>query len=258
MNNKQKLTLLALSLLMTGTCINAQVENSPNENSTPYELLSSYYNNEFKPFKKSDWYLGLAFSLNNKKSTNSQGLIQTTVDGDKLDYDLLFKAGYFFADYGMVGVNFNYYQSKFTGLLFQDPDTIQSNSMSRGYAISPNIRASIPLTANERLSFFVGLGLNFGLETTNSRDTKHLDEIAKKYITVYNFGLGVTPGVTFFAMENFAVEIGLNVFAYGLSIIDTETDGSDQSQVIKQNLNLSIDLFTLELGLSYYFGANNK
>lgn len=255
---RKTLTLLLVSLMMTHTFLNAQVQDSLAVNNTPYDLLSSYYNSGFKPFKKSNWYVGLAFSLDSKKSTNSQGLVQTIVDGDNLDYSLLFKGGYYFADYGMVGVDFNYYQSKFTGLLFQDPDTVQSNSISRGYAITPNIRASIPLTPNERLSFFVGLGLNFGLETTNSRNTKHLDEITKQYKTVYNFGLGVTPGITFFAMENFAVEIGLNIFGYGLSIIDTETDGSDQAQVIKQKLNLSIDLLTLELGLSYYFGANSN
>jgi hypothetical protein len=40
---------------------------------TPYELLSSYYENDFKPFKKKNWYTGLAFSLSDRKSTNTSG-----------------------------------------------------------------------------------------------------------------------------------------------------------------------------------------
>ena len=258
MNRKQKTILLVLSLMMTLTYLNAQVQDSISAKSTPYDLLSTYYKSDFKPFKKNNWYVGLAFSLDDKKSTNSEGLVQTIVDGDNLDYNLLFKGGYFYSDYGMVGLDFSYYQNKFTGLLFQDPDTVQSNSITRGYAFTPNMRASIPLIPSERLSFFVGLGVNFGLETTNTRNTKYVDEITKSYITVYNFGLNITPGITFFAMENFAVELGLNIFGYNVSISDTKNDGSDLGRVVKQKLDLSINLLTIELGLSYYFGAKNN
>jgi len=257
MIRKSKIVLLVLSLILTNIDIKAQEPDSITVSSTPYDLLSSYYESEFKPFSKGNWYVGLAFSLDDKSSTNKQGLLQTIVDGNSLDYNLLLKTGYYFNDYGMVGLDFNYYQSKFTGDLLQDQDTIQSNSMSRGYAVTPNIRASIPLTPNERLSFYVGLGLKFGLETANKRNIRYLDEVTKTYTTIYNFGIGVTPGITFFAMENFAVEVGLNVFGYNLSISDIETNGTDQSQVVRQKLNLSLDLLSLELGLAYYFGANN-
>lgn len=254
----RKIGFLVLSLLMSSFFLYAQENVAGSDNKTPYDLMSSYYTDRFKPFKKKNWYVGLAFALNDKQSTNAPGLLQTTLEGADLDYKLLFKGGYYFSDYGMAGLNFSYYEKKFTGTKFQDPDTIQSSSISRGYRFTPNIRASLPLTSNERLSFYVGLGLNFGYESAVKRDTKNIDEITKSYSTAYNLGFGVTPGLTFFAMENFALEIGLNIFSYNLSINDVQRNGVDESRIINQDLNLSINLLTLELGLAYYIGANNN
>ncbi len=225
---------------------------------SPYDLLSSYYENDFKPFEKGNWYVGLAFSLTDKQSENTQGLLQKTLDGDDLSYNLLFKGGYYTGDYGMVGLNVNYYQSKYERFLFRDPDTIQSNSLTRGFSFTPNLRTSVPLTANERLSFFTMVGLGFGIENSNSRSIMHVDEISKTLSTTYNFGLGISPGITFFAMENFAFEVQLNVLGYDLKVTETTIDGVEQSQDIRQNVNFSIDILSLELGLAYYFGTGNK
>lgn len=253
MKKSYKILLLSLTLLFTVQYTYSQ-ETDTVVNYTSYELLSSYYNgDDFKPFKKKTGYVGLAFSLHDQQSENNQGFVQDIIDGESLDYTILFKGGYYIADYSMIGFNFIYYQSKFEGLVFQDPDTIQSNTMTRGWGITPNLRTSIPLTANERLSFFVELNLMFGMEYTNSRKTKQVDDITKTYTTEYLFGAGISPGITFFAMEDFAFEVQLNILGYKLDVINSEIDGTEQSQVIKQKVNLDIDLITLQLGLAYYF-----
>ena len=105
---------------------------------TPYELMSSYYNQDFKPFKKKNAYVGLAFSLEDKKQTNTTNILETVIDGERLNYDISLKGGYYTGNYGMAGLNFNYYQRKFIGEVFRDPDTLQSNTISRGYAFTPN------------------------------------------------------------------------------------------------------------------------
>lgn len=220
---------------------------------TPYELLTSYYENDFKPFKKKNWYTGLAFSLDDRNASNTKGLLQNIIDGNELNYKIEVKGGYFTGDYGMVGLGIEYYQNKFAGQVFRDPDTLQSNSITRGYGITPFIRSAIPLTANERLSFFTAVGIGFGMATTNNRSIKNLDEIEKSYTTEYGFGIGLSPGVTFFAMENFAFEIQINVLGYDLSVKETTRNGTDVSRDVRQNVNFSIDLLSLDLGLSYYF-----
>lgn len=252
-----KITLL-IAFLFLGN-LHAMSQSSDEQTYTPYELLSSYYSSgNFSPFSKKNWYTGLAFSLNDEQSENTTGLIQDIINGENLNYNLTVKGGYYSKDYNMIGLNFSYYQKGFNGTVFQDPDTIQSNSLTRGYSFTPNLRSSIPLTKNQRLSFFVELDLVFGYATTLSRNTKYVDEISKTYTTEYTFGAGVSPGITFFAMEAFAFEIQLNVVGYKLDISDSEINGEEQSRVVNQKLNMDIDLLTLDLGLAYYFGANKK
>ncbi|WP_075604045.1 hypothetical protein [Saccharicrinis aurantiacus] len=220
---------------------------------SPYELLSSYYHNDFKPFKKGSWYVGMGFDFSDQKSLNTKGLLQNVLDGNDLNYSIQLKGGYYTGDYGMVGLNLEMYESEFVGMVFRDPDTLQTNSITRGYSIQPNIRSSVPLTRNERLSFFTMIGVGYGIELTNTRDIKNIDEISKTFSTTHNIGIGISPGVTFFAMENFAFEVQLNVLGYDVKITNTEIDGIEQSKDVRHNVNFNIDILSLDMGLAYYF-----
>lgn len=254
MKHPKRHILLLVSILSANLFVSGQ-ESTKAISPTPYELLSSYYQDDFKPFEKTTWYLGAAFSLGNSVQTNTKGLIQDVLDGKTTNYNISLKGGYFSGDYTMIGLDLGYYEKKFVGSVYQDPDTIQSNTITRGYSITPNLRASIPLTATERFSFFVAIGLDLGMSTTLDQDIKYLDQYARTYSNQYSFGIGFSPGITFFAMENFAFELQLNVFGYDIKITETNTEGLEPGRQVDQNLNFKIDLLTLELGLAYYFGA---
>ncbi|WP_321369630.1 hypothetical protein [uncultured Draconibacterium sp.] len=224
---------------------------------TPYDLLSSYYTDNFRPFQKGNFYAGLAFSVTDKRLTNTNYLFQQIVEGDRLDYDLLLKGGYYTGDYGMVIINFNYFQNRFGGTVFQDPDTLQSNTLKRGFAISPGFRSSVPLTPNERLSFYTEVGFTLGGSSSLTRKVKNIDEIDKIHKQEFFFGLGLSPGITFFAMENFAFEVQLNnVLGYQLNVAKSSTNDGPESKQVRQNVDFNINLLSLELGLAYYFGAD--
>lgn len=254
---KPIITLILIPLLVLITSQARGQEITEKEKSTPYELLSSYYNSgSFEPFAKKNWYLGLAFSLDDQQRVNTKGIIQDVINGDNLKYNVLLKGGFYSGKYNMIGVNVGYFQNGFNGVVFQDPDTIQSNNLTRGFSVVPNLRTSIPLTANQRLSFFVELDLVFDYSTTLSRQTQNIDDITKSYSTQYGLGVGISPGITFFAMEAFAFEIQLNVAGYKINVTDTDYNGLEQSRDIQQNINLDINFLTLDLGLAYYFGAN--
>lgn len=250
---------IILSLLILFYAINLLAQEdtlSVDEKVTPYDLLSSYYSGKFKPFKKGNFFAGLAFSLTDKKLENTDYLIQQVIDGDRLSYDVLVKGGYYTGDYGMVLLNLNYFQDKFTGTVFRDPDTLQSNTISRGFAITPAIRSSVPLTKSERLSFFTEIGLTFGKTNSLTRNIKNLDEIEKIYGDDFHFRVGLSPGITFFAMENFAFEVELNVLGYDLTVSESSKNNGPKSREVRQNVDFNIDLLSLQLGLAYYFGAD--
>jgi len=255
---KKEIAIVLMVLLFVKNT-KAQVEKTDIDSTyTPYELLSTYYNSNFKPFKKSNAFIGLAFSLEDKKQTNVDYLIEQVLNGERMNYDILLKGGYYIGNYAMVGINLNYFQNKFVGDIYRSPDTLQSNSITRGFAITPHFRSSIPLTANERLSFFTDLGVTYGLSTSLRRDTKYLDEVQKTYSTIHNLRIGISPGVTFFAMENFAFEVQLDLLGYDLKVNNKTVNDVEQSQEIRQNVNFKIDILSLELGLAYYFGTGKK
>ncbi|WP_346861455.1 hypothetical protein [uncultured Draconibacterium sp.] len=239
--------------------LKAQItDTTDQQHYSPYDLMSNYYSKDFLPFAKTNIYLGLDFSVSDKQMTNADYLFQKVLNGQRLGFDISLKGGYYTGNYGMAGINFHYTQNEFNGLVFRDPDTIQSNSMTRGYALTPFFRSSVPLTPSERLSFYTQLEVTFGVANTLTRDTKNIDVVNKKYSTDYNFRVGLSPGITFFAMENFAFEVQLNVLGYELQISDKKVNDVDESRVIRQNVDFNIDLLSLDLGLAYYFGAKKK
>jgi hypothetical protein len=54
-------------------------------------------------------------------------------------------------------------------------------------------------------------------------------------------------------MENFALEIQLDVLGYELNTSTKTTNGGDESKTTRQNIDFDIELLSLKLGLSYYF-----
>lgn len=257
MNKKRALFYFSVLVgLMIGSLNRAFSQTESTEhNYTPYELLSSYYEDGFKPFKKRNFYTGLRFNLTDKYEENTDYLIQNVIDGDRMDYNLTLKGGYYTSDYAMVGVSVNYYQNKFIGNIYRDPDTLASNSITRGYSITPNFRSTVPLTNNERFSFFTELGVTFGNSNTLIRRTSNVDQVSKQYAKDFNFRVGLSPGLTFFVMEAFAFEIQLDVLGYELNVSKIEEGGSPDSKRVKQTVDFNINLLSMDIGLAYYIGA---
>ncbi len=210
---------LLLILLNYPYSLFAQAGSENEIKKDPYDLLTKYYEEDFQPFAKGNWYVGFAFSLTNQILQNKVRLFDKVLDGEDLSYDLTFKGGYFLRDYFLVGGSFIYSRDKFVGTTVQEGDTIQQNNIKSIGTIAPAIKTYVPLTKNNRLSFFTELGFGLGFGNTLTRDIKKQDEIQKAYTKEFIFTAGISPGVTFFAMENFAFEIQLNnLIGYKLQV----------------------------------------
>lgn len=220
---------------------------------SPYELLTSYYSNDFNPFKKGTIYTGISMSLEDRSQENTENIFEKVIEGNRMNFNILLKGGYYVNDYAMVGLNINIFENKFEGTLFKDPDTVESSSIKRGFSITPNYRTSIPLSKNERLSFFTIAGLTFGKNSTLKRETKNLDEIEKSFSDNYNFRVGISPGATFFAMENFALEVQLDVIGYELNLVNKTKNGTDKSRDVRHNVDFKLDILSVKIGVAYYF-----
>jgi hypothetical protein len=254
--NINHVSFLMLILIWISPCVFAQEHSEDQKTNDPFELMSKYYEEEFHPFSKGNAYVGFAFSLKDQHLQNQPRLFDKVLEGNELSYDLTFRGGYFLGDYFMVGGNFIYNRETFTGTIVQESDTILSKKISSMGTISPTIKSYIPLTKNNRLSLFNEIGLGFGIGNSVTRDTKNQDEINKSYTDEFLFSAGISPGITFFAIENFAFEIQLNnLIGYELHSSKKTTNESEESKVTTHNVNFNIDLLSLNLGLAYYFGS---
>lgn len=251
--------LIFIGLIITGVT-KAQVEEDSiaPQKYTPYELLSSYYNKDFKPFKKGTIYTGFAMSLEDRQSENTENIFQKTLEGDKVNFDLSLKGGYYISDYGMIGLNLNIFEKRFEGVLFKDPDNLEQKTITRGFSITPNYRTTLPLTANERLSFFTTVGVTLGKSNTVKRETKNFDEVEKSFTENYNLRAGISPGVSFFAMENFALEVQLDVLGYELNVENKVKNDLERSRDVRQNVDFKLNILSVKVGLAYYIMNNKK
>jgi hypothetical protein len=72
---------MAISFILSlPFCALAQ-EEKDDETYTAYEYMSKYYKEDFNPFKKKNIYLGLSFSLDDRREENTTGLFQKGSDG---------------------------------------------------------------------------------------------------------------------------------------------------------------------------------
>lgn len=247
--------LLVSCLFFQSFLSHAQIvpdQDEENKRFTPYELLSSYYNTNFNPFKKGTFYVGMSMSLEDRSMENTENLFQKVLEGDRTNFNMLLKGGYYINDYNMVGLNVNFFENKFQGILFRDPDNVESNTITRGFSFTPNYRTSIPLTKNERLSFFTTAGFTFGKSHSLKRETINTDEIEKTFAENYNLRVGLSPGVTFFAMQNFALEVQVDVVGYELHIENKTKNEVEKSRDVRHNVDFKLNLLSLKFGVAYY------
>ena len=240
------LTMISLQAL-------AQRDSSEYTKPSPYELISSYYDDGFSPFKKRNGYLGLAFSLQDQSLINTQRLLDKVIDGGRFNYNIELSGGYFLGDYTQVGLTFSFAYDKFEGTTLREGDTIRVEDISKVFTAIPFIKPYFPVTKNERLSFYMQLGIGLGGGNGLTRETKKLDEINKTYSEQFVLNVGLTPGITFFAIENFAFEVGINVLGYELKRTETTINEVETAIETRHNVNLRLNLLSLNIGLAYYF-----
>jgi len=221
----------------------------------PKSLMSSYYNEDFNPFKEGNWMVSFNMSFKKEDFQNKNYHFEDIIEGAQKNSNYQIGGGYFFSDNfaGKLGLVFG--RETFDGSIAKTLDTINRTSITKSYGVAPALRSAIPLVPNKRLSLFVDLGTQFGWGNTEGHNQGKFgdDEISDS--SQFNFGAGIQAGVTFFAMENFAIEIGLDVLSYKYTSNTTHDYDSPQSKYVTNEVDFSIDLLSLNLALTYYIGA---
>jgi len=250
-----KAVLITLVIIFCGLCIFAQKK----EKQSPVELMFDYYDDAFKPFDKKNWFVGLSFNVLDTKYQNNANILglDQIITSSNFNYDVHIKGGYFIGKYSMLGLGISHGRDKAEGngiLLF---DTISSESVTNRNMFTPFIRSYYPLSKNHRINFFNEMNLEFGFTNTELTKDENNSEVEKVNTESFIFGVGFSPGITFYAIESFAFEVQLDILGYRFEkSISKDQDGNETSYQT-HNVNFTLNLLSLNFGLAYYFGAKN-
>jgi len=195
-------------------------------------------------------------TLNNEKFENSEYRFEKISEGNKDNYELDLRAGYYFNDYFAGSLGFIIGGDSFERWVPKIIGFTDRSSITQTFGISPALRSSIPVVPNQRLNLFVDLGFNFNWGETKVDDIENETIILSNVSDNFDFGVGIKPGVTFFVMENFALEIGLEILGYNYNSTKTNfNDDNPDEKYSSHSIDFDLSLSTLQLSLAYYIGV---
>jgi hypothetical protein len=226
---------------------------------SPVELMFEYYNEEFKPFHKGKWFTALTFNIEDENLQSGNKLIgfDKIIEGQSFNYEVKLKGGYSIGNYSFVGLGITHGRDKSEGRGIILLDTLNSESVTNKNIISPYLRTYYPLSKNQRLSFFNEIKMDFGFGDTVVKSFNNQELTEQENTDEFKFGIGISPVINFFAIENFAFEIQLDVLGYEYERSTTIDNEGNELITDSHNVDFKLDLLSLNFGLAYYFGAKN-
>lgn len=181
--------IIFISLILLSTVLYAQETEDGDVDKE--DFIGSYYNEQFKPFKKGNGYVGLAFSVFDEKSNNSKDILNfdRQINSKIIVYSVKFKGGYFFSKNHMAGLVYSIEREKSTVEATFLSDTAIIESLDRIHAFTPFLRSYFPLTKNKRLSLFNEIKVNFGFGNGESEWYKNGEQTSFNTSDTFMFGI---------------------------------------------------------------------
>ena len=201
-------------------------------------------------------FISPTFSVNNRTAVNDDQLVRFVEDQNKLEWDIDLNIGYFIKDNFSVGAQLTYQFSKEDIIYVADSKEITERSNGQSITFSPNIRNYFGLG---KLKIFNQTNINFSYGEELKRVYREDDE-DKIRTKELNFGIGIQPGLAFFVSDIVAVEASLKLLGWESSIEEsTINDNEDEkSKVTKNDVNFSVDILTLHIGIGIYLDQIKK
>lgn len=199
-------------------------------------------------------FLNLTFSLDQKNAENENQLVREVIDQDKLDYRVTMAGGYAIKNNFTLGLGLSYGRQKEDITFINESGEEQTNrSLGQDMSFIPNFRKYIPLNkGNFQVFVQTDLRFTFGESLERRFYTSEVDKIENEFIEIR---LGVTPGLVLFFTRNWALEtsVGLVGLSSKWSEETINNDIENRTKIAENNLDLRINLLSLNLGVAYYF-----
>ena len=207
--------------------------------------------------EKGRLFISPTFSINNRTADNEEQLLRFVENQNKVDWNVDINVGYFIKDDFTIGAQLSYAFLSEEIEYLVDGETSVVKTFGQAITFSPNIRNYF---GNGRLKIFNQTNVNFSYGEKLKRVYKETDEDKIKTQEL-NFGIGIQPGIAFFVSDMVAVEASLNLLGWHATITESVTNDNEEekSRVFESNVDFSVNLLTLNIGIGIYLDQiNNK
>ncbi len=206
--------------------------------------------------RKGRLFISPTFSVNNRIAENEDQLLRFVEDQYKLNWDVDINVGYFIKDNFSAGAQLSYESSREEIKYVADSKEIEENSYGRGITFSPNIRNYFGLG---KFKIFNQTNIDFSYGEELKRVYKEDDE-DKIRSTEINYGISIQPGLAFFVSDLVAVEASLKLLGWESSYkVSTINDNEEEKSIVQKNdVNFSVDILTLHIGIGIYLDQIKK
>ncbi len=208
---------------------------------------------EFGSLKKGTRLLGLNASMGIFDSENPSSVFEDIEKVKRTYYDFNAYGGYFVKDLLLLGGNWNYEFSKNDNGYSGDIDQQRIQTVEQFNKMGVLMRNYLPLDDAGRFALFVQTGVDFGYGKS-IREVTLENDIDRTVTRSYTLDVGVQPGLMVFIDEGSAVEVSVNVLGLSSKWGDYDfNDGERSGNTSSTDLDFTIRLLTLFIGVSYYF-----
>lgn len=254
-NNKRQmkhlLTILLLSLLSSGV---VEAQSSILGRKTYDRGIKSH---TFIP--KGQWMLGTTFSYSEHEDGNYKFLVLEDIKTTGYTFKVSPFFGYFIRDNVALGGRFAYNRS-FTDLgnisLDIDEDLNFSISdmkyLEHNFSATGFVRTYLPIGNSKVFGLFNEARATYGFG--QGKNSSGVDkDYSATYQTINSLEIGMSPGLTAFITNYAAVEVSVGVLGFKAKWVDQETDKIETGTRRTSSANFKIDLFSINLGMNFYF-----
>ncbi len=231
-------------------------------------LCSAFYADAQERFKrdleqvpfipKGQWITGISVSYSHNDQDNYQFLIIEDLSGDSYTFKVSPMLMYSFKDDMAIGGRFAYSRqmSKLDeGRVVIDSETDYSVDnlycLSHNYSATAAFRNYISMGNSKRFAFFAETRLELGGGETKLCNGSG-DDLSGTFERNFNAHLGVAPGVMMFLNNYSALEVNVGVLGFGYSHTKATTDQIYRSERNSSSASLSLNLFSISFGVSFY------
>lgn len=208
---------------------------------------------------KGQWFISGTASYSSFTADDFKFLILDDVNTKVSSFGVKVQAGYCFKDNLGAGLGFDYSHNRVDlpnidinlgddlNLQIQDYYSIQ-----QVYSGTAFFRTYINLGASKRFGLFNDLKINLGGGQGKILNGQG-EELKGTYQKIFKAGIIIQPGVTVFITDYFAVETSIGLLGLQYSRTDQITNQVYEGYTESWKANFKINLFAINLGLSFYF-----